>query len=108
MDAVIECKCTGCDAQGWDSYTIAGDLYIECSSCGCKIEGNFITGEDGWIKQITKEELLKQRAELIQAHQDALNNVPLADDEHYESDAFYTKEIEKLNSILIKEESVKQ
>lgn len=45
-------------------------------------------------------DLLKERAELIQAHQDALNDVPLGEGEYYESDEFYTREIERINNLL--------
>ena len=54
MATEIQCKCVGCNSEGWDSYTIAGELYLECATCECKIEGNFVIGSDGWIKQIQK------------------------------------------------------
>ena len=47
-------KCSHCGQQGWDSYLIGGKLHIECAKCECEIIGDFVMGEDGWIKQIQK------------------------------------------------------
>ena len=54
MASTIQCKYVGCDSQGWDSYKIDGKIQIECTTCGREIEGNFVIGNDGWIKQLAK------------------------------------------------------
>ena len=45
-------QCGKCDSQGWDSYMIFGELYIECVSCERKIEGKFELAADGNIVQV--------------------------------------------------------
>ena len=50
------------------------------------------------------QDLLKERADLIQAYEDALNGVPIGEDEYYESDDFYEKEIARVERLIIKGE----
>jgi hypothetical protein len=50
------------------------------------------------------QDLLKERADLIQAYEDALNGVPIGEDEYYESDAFYEREIARVERLIIKGE----
>ena len=56
MTTSITCKCVGCDSQGWDSYVVDGKIRIECTTCECNIEGNFVIGADGWIEQAIEVE----------------------------------------------------
>jgi hypothetical protein len=52
--STIKCEYLDCDSQGWDSYTIDGELYIDCTTCGREIEGKFQIAADGWIERVTK------------------------------------------------------
>ena len=45
----IECS-YGCN-YGWDSYTVGGEIWVECARCERKIEGSFYIGKDGWVKR---------------------------------------------------------
>lgn len=49
------------------------------------------------------EALLKERASLLQAYEDARNGVPIGEDEYYESDAFYEREIARVEGLIIQE-----
>ena len=49
------------------------------------------------------EALLQERASLMQAYADALNDVPIGEDEYYESDAFYEREIARVERLIIHE-----
>jgi hypothetical protein len=49
------------------------------------------------------EELLKERESLMQAYEDARNGVPIGEDEYYESDDFYEREIARVEGLIIKE-----
>jgi hypothetical protein len=49
------------------------------------------------------EALLQERASLMQAYADALNDVPIGEDEYYESDDFYEREIARVEGLIIQE-----
>jgi hypothetical protein len=49
------------------------------------------------------EALLQERASLMQAYEDAKNDVPIGEDEYYESDDFYEREIARVEGLIIKE-----
>ena len=49
------------------------------------------------------KELLKERESLMQAYEDARNGVPIGEDEYYESDAFYEREIARVERLIIHE-----
>jgi hypothetical protein len=53
-NTTIKCEHANCNSQGWDSYTIGGEIYIECVTCERRIEGNFQVALDGWIERIAK------------------------------------------------------
>jgi hypothetical protein len=49
------------------------------------------------------EALLQERASLMQAYEDAKNGVPIGEDEYYESDDFYEREIARVEGLIIQE-----
>ena len=49
------------------------------------------------------EALLQERASLMQAYEDARNGVPIGEDEYYESDDFYEREIARVEGLIIQE-----
>ena len=49
------------------------------------------------------QKLLKERESLMQAYEDARNGVPIGEDEYYESDAFYEREIARVERLIINE-----
>ena len=54
------------------------------------------------------EALLKERADLMQAYEDARNGVPIGEDEYYESDAFYEREIARVEGLIIHEIEIQE
>jgi hypothetical protein len=44
--------CKKCNTEGFDAYTIHGELWLECVSCESRIEGKFVIGESGWIEEV--------------------------------------------------------
>jgi hypothetical protein len=52
--APIKCGFANCDSDGWDSYNLGQDLYVECTTCGRKSEGAFEIDAAGWVVRSQK------------------------------------------------------